>query len=73
MNAWGNAIRCLKPEGGFLHIHMNVHEDEIEEWTKKQQNGLQLPLARLLKFHYLEVVKKYSPRIMHVVLDLKLV
>ena len=49
MNAWGNAIRCLKREGGVLHIHMNVHEDEIENGLKKLQNGLQLPRARLLK------------------------
>ena len=31
MKTWGLAINCLKQEGGVIHVHMNVHEDEIEE------------------------------------------
>ena len=72
MNAWGNAIRCLKPEGGVLHIHMNVHEDEIEEWTEKTAEWFATASGMIAVILHLEVVKKYSPRIMHVVLDLKL-
>ena len=72
MNAWGNAIRCLKPEGGILHIHMNVHEDEIDAWTGKTAEWFATASAKATEILHLEIVKKYSPRIMHVVLDLKL-
>ena len=73
MNAWGNAIRCLKPEGGILHIHMNVHEDEIEAWSVKTAEWFATASGKTAEILHLEVVKQYSPRIMHVVLDLKLV
>ena len=72
MNAWGNAIRCLKPEGGVLHIHMNVHEDEIETWSGKTADWFATASGKTAEILHLEVVKQYSPRIMHVVLDLKL-
>ena len=72
MNAWGNAIRCLKPEGGVLHIHMNVHEDEIEAWSGKTADWFATASGKTAEILHLEVVKQYSPRIMHVVLDLKL-
>ena len=72
MNAWGNAIRCLKPEGGVLHVHMNVHEDEIDAWSEKTAEWFATASGKVAEILHLEVVKKYSPRIMHVVLDLKL-
>lgn len=72
MNAWGNAIRCLKSEGGFIHIHMNVHEDEIDEWAVKTTEWFETASGKNAEAHHLEVVKQYCPRIMHVVLDLRL-
>ena len=33
--AWETAIKCLKPlQGGWLHIHENVHEKQEEEWKQ---------------------------------------
>ena len=49
MNSWGNAIRCLKNTGGIIHVHMNVHEDEVQEWVQKLLNGLQPHQARSLR------------------------
>ena len=72
MNAWGNAIRCLKPKGGILHIHMNVHEDEIMEWSEKTAEWFATASGKDAEILHTEVVKQYSPRIMHVVLDLRL-
>ena len=72
MNAWGNAIRCLKPSGGVLHIHMNVHEDEIQEWVKKTAEWFATASGMDSEILHTEIVKQYCPRIMHVVLDLKL-
>ena len=72
MNAWGNAIRCLKPSGGVLHIHMNVHEDEIQEWAKKTAEWFATASGMDSEILHTEIVKQYCPRIMHVVLDLKL-
>ncbi len=72
MNAWGNAIRCLKPNGGVIHIHMNVHEDEIEEWSRKTTEWFSTASGKNATALHLEIVKQYCPRIMHVVLDLKL-
>ena len=62
-HAWGDAVRCLKPGGGWLHVHMNVEEERVEAWAKDTA-------ARLGgKIGHLERVKWYAPRIRHVVLD----
>ena len=62
-HAWEDAVRCLKPSGGWLHVHMNVEEERVEGWAKDTA-------ARLGgKIGHLERVKWYAPRIRHVVLD----
>ena len=71
MNSWASAIRCLKDSGGIIHVHMNVHEDEIDEWSKKTTEWFSTASGKNVVALHLEVVKKYSPHIMHVVLDLK--
>ena len=70
MNTWGLAINCLKPTGGVIHVHMNVHENEVEEWTEKTVDWFSTVSGKNVKALHLEDVKQYSPRIRHVVLDL---
>ena len=72
MNSWGNAIRCLKDTGGIIHVHMNVHEDEVQEWVHKTTEWFATASGKEVAASHLEVVKKYSPHIIHVVLDLEI-
>ena len=72
MNAWGLAIRCLKDSGGILHIHMNVHENEIEDWAEKTAEWFATASGKSTKIIHVETVKQYCPHIMHVVLDLEI-
>ena len=62
-HAWEDAVRCLKPGGGWLHVHMNVEEERIEAWAE----GTAARLGGSIR--HLERVKWYAPRIRHVVLD----
>jgi tRNA G37 N-methylase Trm5 len=73
---WNHALGCLKPKGGWIHIHMNVHKNELEEW----QIGTLETLKEYAKSHgrhwnitieHLELVKWFSPHIRHVVLDVQ--
>ncbi len=72
MNAWGLAIRCLKEPGGVIHVHMNVHEDEIDEWVGKTTEWFATASGKNVTAIHTEKVKQYCPRIMHVVLDLQI-
>lgn len=72
MSAWGLAIRCLKPSGGIIHIHMNVHEDEIDDWVGKTTEWFATVSGKNATPLHLENVKQYCPHIRHVVLDLHL-
>ena len=72
MNAWGLAIGCLKPSGGTIHVHMNVHEDEIEEWVEKTTEWFATVSGKNATALHLEDVKQYCPHIRHVVLDLRI-
>ena len=31
---WGLCLQALKPQGGWLHVHMNVKEEEISDWKR---------------------------------------
>jgi tRNA G37 N-methylase Trm5 len=75
--AWEASLLTLKPTGGTLHIHMNVEEENIDDWVKDtvvrfeqmshhHQRGFK---AEVL---HLERVKWFAPRVRHVVLDLSL-
>ena len=63
-HAWEDAVRCLKPSGGWLHVHMNVEEERIEAWAEETAAKLGGAVG------HIERVKWYAPRIRHVVLDL---
>ena len=62
-HAWEDAVRCLKPGGGWLHVHMNVEEERIEAWAEETAAALGGSVG------HVERVKWYAPRIRHVVLD----
>ena len=76
--AWGLALAALKPGGGWLHVHANVHEREMAEWRQR----LLTRLGELAKEEvrrddwdfecpHVEKVKKYAPRVDHVVADVR--
>ena len=73
---WEHAIRCLKPKGGWLHIHMNVHKNNLEEWTTETLETLEKYAGNhgrnwQIKAAHLERVKWFSPHVWHVVLDVE--
>ena len=73
---WGHALRCLKPSGGWLHIHMNVHKDNLEKWQDSTlqnltQQALEIGRNWNITVGHLERVKWFSPHVWHVVLDVE--
>ena len=75
--AWFDALKCLKKEGGWIHIHMNVPEEYINSWTEETVSKLEemaKPLNKNWRFTVsnLEKVKWYAPYIRHVVLDIEI-
>lgn len=73
---WNHAIRCLKPSGGWLHLHMNVHKDDLETWQSStlqtlEQYALDIGREWNLTATHLERVKWFSPHVWHVVLDVE--
>lgn len=73
---WNHAIRCLKPSGGWLHLHMNVHKDDLETWQSStlqtlEQYALDIGREWNLTATHLERVKWFSPHVWHVVLDIE--
>jgi len=75
---WPLACAALKPRGGWLHVHDNVHEDAVVSWALE----LAATMVRLgasegegrekwaVAVAHVEKVKSYAPRVMHVVADL---
>ena len=75
--AWFDALKCLKKEGGWIHIHMNVPEENINSWTEETVSKLEemaKPINKNWRFTVsnLEKVKWYAPYIRHVVLDIEI-
>ncbi len=69
---WTLACDCLKPEGGIIHVHMNIHNHELETWPQEAKEYFANYSNRHTEILHLEIVKSYSPGISHVVLDLKM-
>ena len=46
LNSWGNAIRCLKPEGGHIHVR-ECSRRQFDEWTEKPLLGSLLLVANV--------------------------
>ena len=73
---WMHAIGCLKPKGGWLHIHMNVEKNQLAEWQSATLETLKKYAIHHgrdweITVEHLELVKWYSPHVRHVVLDVK--
>lgn len=73
-SVWKPALECLKSDGGWLHIHMNVAEEKISSWAKETISKLKIISKELgrnwnIEVKNIEKVKWYAPRIRHVVLD----
>lgn len=69
---WALAIKCLKPTGGVIHVHMNVEENEIEEWIEKTLEWFTTVSGKTAIASHFEKVKWYCPHIRHVVLDIQI-
>ena len=75
-NTWSLAIDCLKQSGGFIHIHMNVPEKEIDSFVEYCLKQLKHYAARrdfnTIQLQHVEKVKWYAPRIRHIVIDVSI-
>tara|TARA_S200000501_G_scaffold187310_1_gene176153 strand:- start:5395 stop:6558 length:1164 start_codon:yes stop_codon:yes gene_type:complete len=74
---WFEALKCLKKDGGWLHIHMNVPEEKIKLWSKETISKLEKMSKQINKnwkftISNLQKVKWYAPYIRHVVLDVEI-
>ena len=73
-STWKLAINCLKTTGGIIHIHMNVKESEIEDFSDQCIAELNKYAVNQCGFEnvslqHVEKVKWYAPHIRHIVLD----
>lgn len=70
--AWELAFNCLKEEGGIIHVHMNVEQQDLDDgrFVKETLKSFE-EMGSEVKLLHLEDVKSYAPRIRHVVLDVE--
>lgn len=73
---WELALKALKSQGGWLHVHMNVEEERIPSWMEATRNRFQAwadqhDLGFEVHNRHLERVKWFAPFVRHVVLDLE--
>ena len=73
---WGLCLQALKPQGGWLHVHMNVKEEEISDWKRSTIEQFQslsdsMKLGFTIRGDHLERVKWYAPYVRHVVYDVE--
>ena len=69
--SWKLAARSLKPSGGCIHVHMNIHENQFANWPEETKKQFEVYGNWNVFIEHFEKVKSYSPGIWHVVLDLK--
>lgn len=75
---WQHALACLKPSGGWLHIHMNIEKENVQAWSDETVHALK-QFAQdsgrnwSIEAKHIERVKSYSPGVLHVVLDVQCV
>ena len=73
---WELALKALKSEGGWLHVHMNVEEEKIPSWMEETRRRFQTwadqqNLGFEVHNRHLERVKWFAPFVRHVVLDIE--
>ena len=69
--SWKLAVHSLKPSGGFIHVHMNIHENQFKDWPEQAKNQFAAYGNWNVYINHFEKVKSYSPGVWHVVLDLE--
>uniref|UniRef100_A0A7S3GKJ6 tRNA(Phe) (4-demethylwyosine(37)-C(7)) aminocarboxypropyltransferase n=1 Tax=Palpitomonas bilix TaxID=652834 RepID=A0A7S3GKJ6_9EUKA len=75
--SFSTAVRVLKEEGGWMHIHENVRDGEEKAWADEVVGEIEALAKRERgmtwkgKVHHIEKVKWYAPRIRHLVADVK--
>ena len=74
---WELALNCLKPEGGILHVHMNVEEEKIPDfldYTLGEFRRLAKENGRVceVEMQHVEKVKWFAPRVRHIVMDVSI-
>jgi tRNA wybutosine-synthesizing protein 5 len=77
-DGWPLAIRALKPQGGWMHVHANVRDTSMDQWQAGLLNSL-TEISRssehaektqwVFSIHHVEVVKSYAPHVNHIVAD----
>ncbi len=65
------AIKALKPKGGILHYHETVPEKLAEARPQERIKRAALALGRKVEILETRRIKKYSPGVLHVVVDVK--
>ena len=82
-DGWPIALRCIKPTGGYLHIHANVVINLKHQYINDMMQQLYDMLHTLPDLHHdkrtlqiqvqhIETVKTYAPRVVHIVIDVQL-
>jgi tRNA G37 N-methylase Trm5 len=72
---WPIAVRALREEGGWLHVHGNVLDEAREAWVERVRATI-TELARCegrvweVQCKHLERVKSYAPHVSHYVADI---
>jgi tRNA wybutosine-synthesizing protein 3 len=75
VKGWPLGASILRSEGGVLHVHENVNDFDIEQWTASTVGEFveffqQLGKPMKVVCRKLERVKSYAPHVIHVVADL---
>jgi len=71
---WPLAAIVLKHSGGILHVHENVNDDKIEQFSEYLLNSLGKLFHNEgknfnIKIIKIEKVKSYAPHVLHIVFD----
>lgn len=72
---WEGACHVLKATGGTLHVHYNVLEADIPQWVEKcaatfTELFISANKPMRVTIAHVEKVKSYSPKVLHIVVDL---
>jgi len=83
-DGWETALHALKPSGGMLHVHFNVKDgkENIQQWADELPARLRAILLASeciledkkkwnLNVIFVSRVKSYSPRVAHIVVDVR--
>jgi tRNA wybutosine-synthesizing protein 3 len=75
VGGWPLAVSAMKPTGGKMHVHENVNDMDIDNWTKNtcvlfENMFLNINKPMKVSCIHIEKVKSYAPHVLHIVADL---